>query len=47
MIENPENVFEQLQNDVAAKLMDTSPFNSIKAPDFSAAFTVLAIPDFA
>ena len=41
MIENPENVFEQLQNDVAAKLMDTSPFNSIKAPDFSAAFTVL------
>lgn len=33
MIPNPENVFEQLQNDVATKLMQTAPFNTIKAPD--------------
>lgn len=33
MIDNPQNVFEELQNDVAAKLLQTSPFNSIKAPD--------------
>lgn len=30
MIPNPENVFELLQNDVATKLMETSPFDSIK-----------------
>jgi len=35
MIPNPENVFEQLQNDVAAKLNNTSPFSTIKAPDGS------------
>ena len=35
MIPDPQNVFEQLQNDVAAKLMDTSPFNSIAMPDGS------------
>jgi len=35
MIPNPENVFEQLQNDVAAKIMDTSPFNAITMPDGS------------
>jgi len=33
MIPDPQNVFEELQNDVAAKLLDTSPFNTIKAPD--------------
>lgn len=33
MILNPENVFEQLQNDVAQKLMETSPFSTIKNPD--------------
>ena len=40
MITDPQNVFELLQNDVAAKLMDTSPFNTIKMPDGSA-FNVL------
>lgn len=40
MIPNPENVFEQLQNDVATKLMQTAPFSTIKAPDGSA-FNVL------
>jgi hypothetical protein len=40
MIPNPENVFEQLQNDVATKLMQTSPFSTIRAPDGSA-FAVL------
>lgn len=35
MILNPENVFEQLQNDVAEQLMNTPPFSSIKAPDGS------------
>ncbi len=40
MILNPENVFEELQNDVAAQLMATAPFNTIKAPDGSA-FNVL------
>ncbi len=33
MIPNPENVFELLQNDVAAKLMETSPFSTIKNAD--------------
>lgn len=32
MIPNPENVFEQLQNDIATKLMQTSPFSTIKNP---------------
>jgi hypothetical protein len=40
MIVDPQNVFEQLQNDVAAKLLDTSPFNTIKGPD-GAPFNVL------
>jgi len=40
MISDPQNVFEWLQNDVAAKLLDTSPFNTIKAPD-GAPFNVL------
>lgn len=40
MIPNPENVFELLQNDIATKLMQTSPFNTIKNPDGSP-FTVL------
>ncbi len=40
MIPNPENVFEELQNDVAEKLMQTSPFSTIKAPDGST-FAVL------
>jgi hypothetical protein len=35
MIPDPQNVFEELQNDVAAKLLDTSPFNTIKFPDGS------------
>ena len=35
MIQNPQNVFEQLQNDVAAKLLETSPFSTISAPDGS------------
>jgi len=33
MIDNPQNVFEELQNDVATKLMQTSPFDSIHFPD--------------
>jgi hypothetical protein len=33
MISNPQNVFESLQNDIAAKLMATSPFNTIAFPD--------------
>ena len=40
MIANPENPFELLQNDVAAKLMATSPFDTIKFPDGSS-FKVL------
>jgi|SRR5580765_5927272 len=32
MITDPQNVFEQLQNDVAAKLMATAPFSTIKMP---------------
>lgn len=35
MIPDPQNVFEELQNDVAAKLMATSPFDTIKMPDGS------------
>lgn len=35
MIPNPENVFESLQNDVATKLMQTSPFSTITMPDGS------------
>lgn len=33
MIPDPQNVFEELQNDVAAKLMETSPFDTIAFPD--------------
>ena len=40
MIPDPQNVFEELQNDVATKLMQTSPFDSIKMPD-GRAFNVL------
>ena len=40
MIPNPENVFESLQNDVAQKLMETSPFSTIKGVT-GEAFTVL------
>lgn len=39
MIPNPENVFEELQNDVAAKITATAPFNALKMPtgaDFQA-----------
>jgi hypothetical protein len=35
MIPDPQNVFEDLQNDVATKLMATAPFNTIKFPDGS------------
>ena len=35
MIPDPQNVFEQLQNDVAAKLMQTAPFSMIAMPDGS------------
>ena len=35
MIIDPQNVFEELQNDVATKLLQTSPFNSITMPDGS------------
>ena len=35
MIPDPQNVFESLQNDVAAKLMQTAPFNAISMPDGS------------
>ncbi len=41
MIPDPQNVFELLQNDVAAKLIETSPFNSISNPDGSTPFRVL------
>ena len=40
MIPNPENVFESLQNDVAQKLMETSPFSTIKGVT-GEAFSVL------
>lgn len=40
MITNPENVFESLQNDVATKLMQTSPFDALSNVDGSP-FTVL------
>jgi len=40
MIENPENPFELLQNDIATKLMATAPFDGIKFPD-GTAFRVL------
>jgi hypothetical protein len=32
MIPNPENPFEELQNDVAAQIMSTPPFTTIKLP---------------
>jgi hypothetical protein len=35
MIQNPDNFFEELQNDVAAQIMATAPFNSITFPDGS------------
>lgn len=41
MIPDPQNVFEELQNDVATVLMATSPFNSISNPDGSTPFNVL------
>jgi len=33
MIPDPQNVFEQLQNDVAAQLMATAPFNTLQGVD--------------
>ena len=33
MITNPQNIFEQAQNDLAAKLLTVAPFNAIKMPD--------------
>ncbi len=33
MIPDPQNVFEELQNDVATKLMQTSPFSTLRGPD--------------
>ena len=41
MIPDPQNVFELLQNDVAAKLMETTPFSTIANPDGSTPFKVL------
>lgn len=41
MIQNPENVFEQLQNDIAAKLMQTPPFSTIHNADNTMPFNVL------
>jgi hypothetical protein len=35
MISNPDNVFEQAQNDIAAELIKYDPFKSIKFPDGS------------
>lgn len=35
MITDPQNVFEELQNDVATKLMETSPFSTFSMPDGS------------
>src|SRR5215475_5154890 len=35
MIIDPQNVFEQLQNDIAAKLLSVAPFNTITLPDGS------------
>ncbi len=32
MIEDPQNVFEELQNDVAAQLMATAPFSTLRGP---------------
>src|SRR5258708_23530623 len=40
MIPDPQNVFEELQNDVAAQLMATAPFSTIAFPD-GRAFKVL------
>src|SRR5882757_617895 len=33
MIPDPQNVFEELQNDVATQLMETAPFSTIAFPD--------------
>ncbi len=41
MIPDPQNVFELLQNDVAQKLIETSPFNSLSNPDGTTPFKVL------
>ncbi len=41
MIPDPQNVFEELQNDVAAQIMATSPFTTIQNPDGSTPFKVL------
>ncbi len=32
MIPDPQNVFEELQNDVATKLMQTAPFSTLRGP---------------
>ncbi len=41
MIPDPQNVFELLQNDVAQKLIETSPFSSLSNPDGTTPFKVL------
>ncbi len=41
MIPDPQNVFELLQNDVAAQLMATSPFSTLSNPDGTTPFKVL------
>ncbi len=41
MINDPQNVFELLQNDVAAQIMATAPFATIQNPDGSTPFKVL------
>ncbi len=41
MIPDPQNVFELLQNDVAAQIMATTPFTTLSNPDGSTPFKVL------
>lgn len=41
MITNPENAFELLQNDIAAKIMATAPFSTLKGPDGETPLQVL------
>ncbi len=41
MIPDPQNVFELLQNDVAAQIMATSPFDNLANPDGTTPFKVL------
>ncbi len=41
MIPDPQNVFELLQNDVAAQIMQTTPFSTLQNPDGTTPFKVL------